>query len=164
MQHAYESMNTALGTAWAAIAPGSGFTIYDKNSGQPGPTEGLRVIWESEGLPTGTPGQLLAQLDLAILVPPVGTVVVPGNALVLQTALDRALGFLGTFDGHGGTGTGRLGRMDFTTDPPTFLCSMDVIPVGGWEAIASGSPGLVCRARTILLRFWTNLEAPVPLG
>lgn len=161
MNHAYTSLNRALGAAWAAIATGdlATFTITDIESAAPAPPVGLRVLWESNGEPTRTAGTYEASLDLAICVPAVGGQPDRATALRLATELDRALGFLGTAGGNGGTGTGALGRFDYTVTPARWLSEMELAPDGGWEILPTGSPGQVCRARTVKLRFKTNAVA-----
>jgi hypothetical protein len=160
MQHAYTSFNKTLRAAWAAIAPGSPLTITDPAVADSPPNDGLRILWQSEGIPAGGVGLFYAQIDLAMFLQPVAGQPDTQTALVRQQALDLAMGFQGTADGHGGDGTGRLGRYDYTVTPARYLSEMTVLAVHGWEAIASGSPGLIQRARTLRLRYTTSTGAP----
>jgi hypothetical protein len=159
MQHAYTSLNKALRAAWGTIAPGSLVTIVEPGMPDPPPNEGLRIKWEHDGIPTRIPGEYIAQIDLAIIVPAVAGKPARNVALSRGRALDQAIGFQGSFDCNGGDGTGRLERWDYTVTPARALSEMELISEGGWEMLASGSPGQICRARTVLLRFRTNTGA-----
>lgn len=164
MNHAYTSLNRAIRAAWTAIAVGpyaalAPVTITDRESADPAPPVGLRILWEVYGEPSGIVGTYQATIDLAICMPAVGGQPDRATPLRLATALDKVMGFQGVADGNGGTGTGALARYDYTVDPAVYLSEMEVEPDGGWEILPTGSPGQVCRARTVLLRFKTNTSA-----
>ena len=147
MQHAYGSLNKVLTTLWATVASGEPITIGGTST--PLPASGLRVIWESNGDPDTSPTRLRAVVDLAIVVPPIGTHEQAALAQKRASDLATALGF------RGNAGYGRMGRYDWT-DPnaPVYLTDMELYPEAGWVRIdGEASPGTVHLAQTAILRY-----------
>lgn len=149
LAEAHESLNRALGAAFAAIAPGAPI-VY----GHPVGTDGLpgdcwRVYWLDHGQAEGA--EMVGMVQVDVFAPTVP------EALRRASALDAKAGF-----GPGAV-QGLLGVFNHRTTPPTPVGQMRLgVLERGWVRVPEAKPSTVHLARTLLPRWSPGAPATTP--